>query len=99
MEVTSHPFPLNRVCVVYRARPCPLYRVISWLSKHIHSAQVLRECLYEVRSPFIHLLSSAPPFLDSLVRACIQALASHSGVLPFVSFLFLSLWLCELEEG
>lgn len=27
------------VCVVHRVRPCPLYRVISWLSKHIHFIQ------------------------------------------------------------
>lgn len=55
------PFHLI-VCVVYRVRPCPLYRVISWLSKHIHSIQVLGEHPCEIRSLFIHLLSSASPF-------------------------------------
>lgn len=56
------------VCVVYRVRPCPLYRVISWVSKHIHSVQVLGECPSEVHSPFIHPLSSAVCFLKALLR-------------------------------
>lgn len=68
LELTSHPLPLDRVCVVYRVRPCPLYRVISWLSKHIHSIQVLGEHPCEIHSLFIHLLSSASPFLTALSR-------------------------------
>lgn len=83
------PFHLI-VCVVYRVRPCPLYRVISWLSKHIHSIQVLGERPCEIHSLFIHLLSSASPFFDSLVEACIQTPASLFQVLFLSSFLFLS---------
>lgn len=89
------------VCVVCRVRPCPLYRVISWLSKHIHFIQApakvsLWDPLFFHSPPFFCL-----PFFDSRVEACIQMSASlvsslHSSLCPLSSHLFL---LCELEEG
>lgn len=54
----------------------------------------------EIHSPFTHLLSSASPFFDGCVEACIQMSASllsalHSCFSHTASHLFLS----ELEEG
>lgn len=103
LELTSHPLPLDRVCVVYRVRPCPLYRVISWLSKHIHSIQVLGERLCEIYSLFIHLLSSASPFLTALSRPVFKRPPPSSKCFSSLHSSFCRsaspLYLFELEEG
>lgn len=98
------PFHLI-VCVVYRVRPCPLYRVISWLSKHIHSIQVLGERPCEIHSCSIHLLFFCvsfffPPPQKSLVEACIQTAASLLRELfPLFRSTASPLYLFESEEG
>lgn len=97
------PFHLI-VCVVYRVRPCPLYRVISWLSKHIHSIQALGEM-----SLWDPLSFHSPPFFcisffwTALLRPVFKCPPPSSKWFSFLHSSFCHsaslLYLFELEEG
>lgn len=75
------------VCAVYRVRPCPLYRVISWLSKHIHFIQASGKV-----SLWDPLFFHSPPFFCvSLFWQPCWGLYSNVRLPPFLpSFLSLS---------